>query len=267
MSKTILVIGASGTIGSAVAEALSKRRAHVILAGRRQEALSALAGRTAGEVLPLDLADLDGVRAAAAGLRARHPTLHGIVLAAGVFRGRRCQVGRFEEMFLVNVLGPLLLLLELAPLLRASAPSRVVLVGAPARALPDLTDLQSTRSFSAARTFERTRMAALTLTFAFARREAAHGVSAMVCHPGKVRSDLLQEAGWRALTARWGAQPPLAAAEVIADLLLGPGWHERSAAFVHGHQEIDTPAFARDYVQQERLWAACEQLLTPSAAA
>ena len=59
---TALVTGASGGIGSAVAGALAARGATVALSGTREDALRAVAGKTAGAViLPCDLSDAAAV--------------------------------------------------------------------------------------------------------------------------------------------------------------------------------------------------------------
>jgi short-subunit dehydrogenase len=54
---TVLLTGASGGIGEAIARALSARGAKPILTGRRAEALEALAAETGGRALVADLAE------------------------------------------------------------------------------------------------------------------------------------------------------------------------------------------------------------------
>jgi 3-oxoacyl-[acyl-carrier protein] reductase len=60
---TALVTGASGGIGSAIAEALASQGARVALSGTREEALREVAGRVAGEavILPCNLSDAAAV--------------------------------------------------------------------------------------------------------------------------------------------------------------------------------------------------------------
>lgn len=74
--RTALVLGASRGLGLAVAQALAAEGARVILAGRSASTLEAAAAGIAAaggaaEILPLDLADRAGVRAALAGLETR----------------------------------------------------------------------------------------------------------------------------------------------------------------------------------------------------
>jgi short-subunit dehydrogenase len=55
--QTALVTGASGGLGQAIARALARRGAHVLLTARRAEVLEALAAETGGRALPCDLSD------------------------------------------------------------------------------------------------------------------------------------------------------------------------------------------------------------------
>lgn len=53
----VLLTGATGGIGQAIARALSARGAHLILSGRRVEVLGSLADELGGQAIPCDLAD------------------------------------------------------------------------------------------------------------------------------------------------------------------------------------------------------------------
>ena len=55
--RTALVTGASGGLGHAIARALTRRGAHVVLTARRAEVLEALAAETGGRALACDLSD------------------------------------------------------------------------------------------------------------------------------------------------------------------------------------------------------------------
>ena len=66
--KTVLLTGASGGIGTALAEALAAEGASLVLSGRRQAELAALAERVGGRAVVADLAvhgDVDGLLAEA----------------------------------------------------------------------------------------------------------------------------------------------------------------------------------------------------------
>src|SRR3954468_16896377 len=54
--RTVLLTGASGGLGAAIADALAARGARLVLSGRRREEVDALAQRTGGSVVVCDLA-------------------------------------------------------------------------------------------------------------------------------------------------------------------------------------------------------------------
>ena len=57
----VLLTGATGGLGEAIARALAERGAHQVLSGRRADALTTLAAEVGGEAVPSDLADRDAV--------------------------------------------------------------------------------------------------------------------------------------------------------------------------------------------------------------
>ncbi|MFQ5792600.1 MAG: SDR family NAD(P)-dependent oxidoreductase, partial [Acidobacteriota bacterium] len=94
--QTILVAGATGSIGRGAAVALAKRGARVVLLGRKLERLEARADAirvalSEAEIdhqdadlatLVIDFSDMESVRLAAAEALNRFPMIHGLVLSA-----------------------------------------------------------------------------------------------------------------------------------------------------------------------------------------
>lgn len=120
-----LVTGANTGIGFEAALQLSRKGAHVLLGCRDQqrteqaiERIQAVAAIGSVEWLPLDLADLTSVSAAAAQLSANHQHLDLLICNAGVMvppEGRTAD--GFELQFGINHLGHFALVLQLLPLL------------------------------------------------------------------------------------------------------------------------------------------------------
>ncbi|MBV9856923.1 MAG: SDR family NAD(P)-dependent oxidoreductase, partial [Streptosporangiaceae bacterium] len=88
--RTFLVTGASTGIGRATALALAQRGGRVYLASRSRDkgeaatvAVRAASPAGSAAFLPLDLADLESVRACAAAFLARDEPLHVLVNNAG----------------------------------------------------------------------------------------------------------------------------------------------------------------------------------------
>ncbi|MBR9975364.1 MAG: SDR family NAD(P)-dependent oxidoreductase, partial [Bacteroidetes bacterium] len=137
----ILVTGSTDGIGLATAIGLAHRGARVVIHGRKTEriaaaedALRAQGLQTAGSVLG-DFADLSSVRAMAKQVRDGFPDLHVLLNNAGVFMQQRdVSVDGHEMTWQVNHLAPTLLTMELLPLLRKNAPSRIVNVASIAHA-------------------------------------------------------------------------------------------------------------------------------------
>ena len=135
--KTFIVTGANTGIGRETALSLANRGAHVILACRSEEktqpVLDTIRQRGgSAEFLHLDLASLASVRAAAAEFVRREHRLDCLVANAGIAGHQGTTEEGFELAFGVNHLGHFLLTDLLLPTLKASAPSRVVVVSSEA---------------------------------------------------------------------------------------------------------------------------------------
>lgn len=117
----VAVIGTGG-LGAPVARALTGRGASLVLAGPHRERLAA-AGVAGAELVELDLRDSRAGDALVAAARARHGRLDGVVNCAGLVAfGPLVELDDvdLEELFLVNVIGPLWLARRVVEPLRAT---------------------------------------------------------------------------------------------------------------------------------------------------
>jgi NAD(P)-dependent dehydrogenase (short-subunit alcohol dehydrogenase family) len=110
-NRWILVSGASSGIGRAVAVALAKHGARVVLLGRRLEQLQATAALCGtperSEVLAIDLTRLEDIGPAVAGIVSRTGRLYGLCHSAGTVQTlplSALKPDRIRAMFDVNVL-------------------------------------------------------------------------------------------------------------------------------------------------------------------
>jgi NADP-dependent 3-hydroxy acid dehydrogenase YdfG len=136
-SRVLLVTGASGGLGAAIARAALARGWRCAATGRDQGRLDQLAGtlpaRQADRLLTVaaDPADWEDVRAAVAAARDRFGRLDAIVPNAGFSSGGdllTTDPATDREMVLVNVLGPALLVKAAADSLIESS-GQIVLIG------------------------------------------------------------------------------------------------------------------------------------------
>jgi NAD(P)-dependent dehydrogenase (short-subunit alcohol dehydrogenase family) len=206
--KTYVVTGGNSGIGLSTVEQLARQGATVVLACRRavdgERAKSAIIARGVRgtiEVAELDLADLDSVRAFAAGVLARHPALHGLVNNAGVMNTPKGWTKNgFETQFGTNHLGHFLLTELLLERLTSSAPSRIVILSSCYHDIAqgrkgsiEFDDLQfDRRAYDGWAAYAQSKLANLLHAKELASRLAGTGVTAVSVHPGWVRTRLLR---------------------------------------------------------------------------
>ncbi len=128
--KTVLVTGASGGIGRAVAEESARMGARLVLTGRNEERLKELLATLEGEGHEIVAADLT-VESDLLCLTDTLPELDGVVYCAGVSLLRPLQMLKgtdLQRVFAVNGFAPVLLLRHLLKARRLRHGGAVVLV-------------------------------------------------------------------------------------------------------------------------------------------
>jgi short-subunit dehydrogenase len=135
--KTVLLTGATGGLGRAMAEALAGRGATLVLSARKAEALDELAGSLPGDhrVVPADLGE-DG---AAESLAQEAGRIDGLVANAGLPGTGRIEDFSPEELkraLRVNLEAPMMLARELAPSMRDRGDGHLLFVSSLAGKAP-----------------------------------------------------------------------------------------------------------------------------------
>jgi dehydrogenase/reductase SDR family protein 13 len=205
--RTFLVTGGNTGIGRATAAGLAGRGGRVWIAARSRAkgeaavaAIKAETGNDAVFFLPLDLADLDSVRAGASAFLALGEPLHVLVNNAGVAGRRGLTRQGFELMFGVNHLGHFALTNALLGCLADHAPARVVNVSSDSHYSAPGIDFEAVRrparGVTGLREYAVSKLCNVLHAAELGRRAAEGGVTTYALHPGQVASDIWRRVPW-----------------------------------------------------------------------
>ncbi|MBO0890650.1 MAG: SDR family NAD(P)-dependent oxidoreductase [Acidothermales bacterium] len=260
--RTILLTGATDGLGRAVAEALAADDVRLLLHGRNERRLArtvadirAATGNDAVEGVLADLASLDQVRGLADEVRRRTERLDVLVNNAGIGSGepdgreRRTSADGHELRFAVNHLAGFLLTLGLLPLLRASAPARVVNVASLGQAPLDFDDLMLERDYDGWRAYGQSKLAQILFTFELASRLPAREVTVNALHPGTFMPTkmVLRERGSSVDTLETGVAS-------VVRLVTDPGLDGVTGRFYDRTRESRVDEQAYDPAARKELW-------------
>jgi retinol dehydrogenase-12 len=278
--QTCLVTGATSGIGEVTARELARAGARVILVGRSPERCAATLGRireqtgaSAVESLVADLSAQDGVRRLADRVRERCDRLDVLVNnAGGMFLDRRESVDGIELTLALNHLSYFLLTNRLLPLLRASAPARIVNVASDAHkgVSIDFDDIQGRRRYGGWRAYQRSKLANILFTYELARRLEGTGLTANTLHPGFVRTRFFQDfTGWFGLITKVGASliaiGPEEGARTSVYLASSPDVEGVSGQYFVKSRPARSSPQSHDRAAAERLWRVSEELTGQAA--
>ncbi len=206
--RTYVVTGGNSGIGFETVRQLVKQGAKVVLACRRvvegekaKQLILSEGPRGFIEVLELDLAHLESVRAFAKSILGSHNSIHGLVNNAGIMNTPKGKTrDGFELQLGTNHLGHYLLTELLLPALKNGAPSRVVNVSScfhdkafGREGKVDFDDLQFERKkYDGWEAYAQSKLANLLHAKHLAKRLIGTGITTASVHPGWVRSNLIK---------------------------------------------------------------------------
>ena len=132
--NTIFIPGATSGIGLALALRLQERGNTVIVGGRREDRLTAIAAEHPGlRTVRIDTTDPGSIDEAAAAVLAAHPTLNVLITMAGIMRAEDWTtpagfLSTAEETVTTNILGPIRLIAAFIEHLRAQPAATIMTV-------------------------------------------------------------------------------------------------------------------------------------------
>ena len=192
--EVIVVTGSTDGMGRALALELGAQGAHVIVHGRNEERGQEVVRRIQEEgsgsarFIRADLASFDEIRELARTIRDEYHRLDVLVNNAGIGRGadqslREVSRDGHELRFQVNYLSGFLLTHELLPLLRDSAPARIVNVASGAQTAIDFDDVMLERDYDGSTAYAQSKLAQVLFTFDLAEELEGTGVTVNTLHP------------------------------------------------------------------------------------
>lgn len=257
MSNMVIVTGATGAIGSAIARLIAATPGYeVVLVGRDEAGTR----RTAEEIIAAtgnvgvsyELVDVSRRSAVYAFADRWSGPLHALVNnAAATPRNRQETPEGIELQWATNVLGYFWMTRAFQERLIQSAPSRIVNVASYWAGDLDLNDPEfKQRRYNNNLAYRQSKQANRMLSAAFAERLRAHGVAVHACHPGDVNSKLSNDLGFG------GHETPDQGAQTPVWLTTQPVGQNQTGLYFENKRAIKD-RFVQDSAAVESLYQAC----------
>ena len=191
--KTVVVTGGNKGIGYETARGLAGLEATVLIVGRDAtrgaDAVTSIKQQTGNmnvSFVQADLSSLAEVRRLAEYITAYYPQVHVLVNnAGGTNAQRKLTADGLEATFTTNHLAPFLLTNLLLPVLKASAPARIVNVNSVQHRSGQINfdDLQEERGYDLMRAYRQAKLANLLSLYELARRLRGTNVTVNAADP------------------------------------------------------------------------------------
>ncbi|MEU6844846.1 SDR family NAD(P)-dependent oxidoreductase [Streptomyces sp. NPDC046716] len=195
--RTAVVTGGYSGLGLETVRALTAAGARVVVPARRPDvARAALKELKDCEIVPMDLADTDSVRSAAAHIRDRLDRVDLLMAVAGVMATPERRVGPgWEGQFAANHLGHFTLACELHPLLAAAGGARVVVNSSAGHTLTGIRwhDPHFRTGYDKWLAYGQAKTANALFAVHLDAVGKGDGVRAFALHPGKIITGLQRE--------------------------------------------------------------------------
>jgi NAD(P)-dependent dehydrogenase (short-subunit alcohol dehydrogenase family) len=257
--KTVLITGSTDGVGRYVASKLAVAGARVLIHGRDKARAQTLSDeiKRAGGVEPTfyqaDLSSLAEARKLAKAVLAGHRRLDVFISNAGIGSqnegpARQTSADGYELRFAVNYLAGFLLAHLLLPLLKASAPSRIVNVASLGQHPIDFDDVMITKGYSGSRAYAQSKLSQIMFTIDLAEQLMGSGVTVNSLHPATYMNTTM---------VRAGGITPMSTVEqggdAILHLVTGEDVADKSGLFFNGMHEAKANPQAYDAAARKRL--------------
>jgi retinol dehydrogenase 12 len=272
--QVALITGGNTGIGRVTARELAKRGFHVFVACRSAERarpmldeVRAAGGDHSIELLPLDLADFESVRACARMFLDRDLPLHVLINNAGLAGARGLTRSGFELAFGVNHMGHFVLTQLLAERIRSSAPARIVTVASTAHYQAQGIDWNALRTRTSTRTglpeYSVSKLCNVLFSAELGRRLSGSGVTTYSLHPGVVATDIWRGVPWplRSLIKLAMISPERGAATTL-HCATSPAVADETGRYYDNRRPRRPSALAQDSALAAELWSRSESWMS-----
>ena len=264
--KTVLITGSTDGVGRYVATQLATAGAKVLIHGRDRARAKTLSDeiKRAGGGEPVfyqaDLSSLAETQKLADAVLADHRRLDVFISNAGIGSqndgpARQTSADGHELRFAVNYLSGFLLAHRLLPLLKASAPSRIVNDASLGQHPIDFDDVMITKGYNGSRAYAQSKLSQIMFTIDLAEALKGSGVTVNSLHPATYMNTTMVRAG--------GITPMSTVeqgGEAILHLVTGDDVVNKSGLFFNGMNEAKANRQAYDAEARKRLRALSLEL-------
>jgi NAD(P)-dependent dehydrogenase (short-subunit alcohol dehydrogenase family) len=265
--KTALITGSTDGVGRVVAKRLGEAGWRVLVHGRdrgRGERVAAEITDAGGsaEFLMADLSSLADVRRLADAVQKTAPRLDLLINNAGVGTGgsqaavRQTSTDGYELRFAVNYLAGFLLTHLLLPLVKKSAPARIVNVSSIGQEAIDFDDVMLTERYSGLRAYRQSKLAQIMFTIDLAYELEGTGVTVNPLHPATfMNTTMVRQSGMTPISSVEEG------ADAILELAVSPQVEGQSGLYFNGQREARADAQAYNADARRQLKAMSLELV------
>jgi len=273
--KTVLITGATDGIGKAAALALAKRGAILVLVSRDKERgektmqeLKKKSNNNRIEMLVCDLAKPSSVANCAKEFARRFKALNVLIHVAGVLSAVHEEHEGIERTMAVNYFAPVLLTELLLPIMKQSAPARLIMVTSSMHKYGaiNLDMLDGHGPYDGTQAYSNSKLALMLYALYLSRTLSHSGITVTTVHPGWIRTKLSTgiDGGFgikKIFNRLLRMRSPSYGAQSIIYLASSPDASEMHGAYVIKKRSVKPNPIARDYALVESLAARTKLLL------
>jgi len=275
-SYIVLITGADGGIGSETTKGIARKGATIVMACLDlndakpvYEDIKRESGNENIEMMHMDLASINSIRAFAAQFSQKYQQLNVLINNAGVFCWKREETEEgFEKTMGVNYLGHFLLTNLLLPVLTQTPGARIFNVSSNAyfRGKIDLNDLHLKKKYKGVNAYNSSKLAVVLFTQELAERLKDTDSTVNALHPGHAATNI-----WNMWPGKWYQallfkilkmlmKPTVEAAQNSIYLASSDEVKGITGKYFDNKKTKDVSPNAKDVQLQKGLWELSEKL-------